>query len=108
MAEENQGTQGGGMSGGGMGAGGGTGGAGGPAGFEATRTHARQAAEGLKTAATDIATEYRGKAEQAWQDAQGRVRTFQDDGEQYVRENPTKAVFTALGVGFILGMIFRK
>jgi hypothetical protein len=31
---------------------------------------------------------------------------FQDDSKQYVRENPTKAVFTALGVGFVLGLIF--
>jgi len=36
------------------------------------------------------------------------VRTFQDDAEQYVRENPTKAVVTALGIGFVLGMIFRR
>ena len=93
-----------------MGAAGGAGGGGGAAagGLESTRTHARQAAEGLRTAATDIATEYRGKAEQAWEDAQVRARTFQEDGEQYVRENPTKAVFTALGIGFVLGVIFRK
>jgi ElaB/YqjD/DUF883 family membrane-anchored ribosome-binding protein len=25
-----------------------------------------------------------------------------------VRENPMKAVFTALGVGFMLGVIFRR
>jgi ElaB/YqjD/DUF883 family membrane-anchored ribosome-binding protein len=25
-----------------------------------------------------------------------------------VRENPTKAVFTALGIGFVLGLIFRR
>jgi ElaB/YqjD/DUF883 family membrane-anchored ribosome-binding protein len=66
-----------------------------------------------------VAGEYRGKAEQAWEDARGkaeqawgdakdRARTLQDDGEQYVRENPTKAVFTALGIGFVLGLIFRR
>ncbi len=106
MAEENLGTQG----GGGMGMGGtGTGG-----GSEAASTlgsskeHARRAAEDLKTAASSMAGEYRGKAEQAWGDAQERVRTFQEDGEAYVRENPTKAVFTALGVGFLLGIIFRR
>ena len=37
-----------------------------------------------------------------------RVRSFQDDSKQYVRENPTKAVFTALGVGFVLGFTFRR
>jgi len=25
-----------------------------------------------------------------------------------VRENPTKAIFTALGIGFVLGLIFRR
>ena len=66
-----------------------------------------------------MAHEYRGKAEQAWGDARDRAeeawgeatdraRTFQQDAEQYVRENPTKAVVTALGIGFVLGMIFRR
>jgi ElaB/YqjD/DUF883 family membrane-anchored ribosome-binding protein len=76
--------------------------------LESSRTHARQAAEDLKTAATHIAEEYRGRAEEAWGQARDRVRTFQEDSEQYVRDNPTKAVFTALGVGFILGLIFRR
>ncbi len=73
-----------------------------------SKTHARRAADDLKTAATQMAGEYRGKAEQAWEDASGRVRTFQEDGEQYVRDNPTKAVFTALGIGFMLGVVFRR
>ena len=103
MAEENQSNQGG---AGNAGAGTSTGGT--PARFESTRTHARQAAEDLRSAATEMAGEYRGKAEQAWQDAQSRARTLQEDGEQYIRENPTKAVFTALGIGFVLGLIFRR
>ena len=94
--------------------------------LQSSKTHARKAAEDLRSAAGDLksaagamAGEYRGKAEQAWGDARGkaeqawgdardRVRTFQEDAEQYVRENPTKAVFTALGIGFILGLIFRR
>jgi len=87
--------------------------------LESSKTHARKAAEDLRSAAGSIAGEYRGKAEQAWGDARGRAeqawgdardraRTFQDDAEQYVRENPTKAIFTALGVGFVLGLIFRR
>jgi ElaB/YqjD/DUF883 family membrane-anchored ribosome-binding protein len=76
--------------------------------LESSKQHARKAAEDLKSAAGAIAGEYRGKAEQAWGDATDRVRTFQEDAEQYVRENPTKAVFTALGIGFVLGLIFRR
>ena len=71
-------------------------------------THARKAAEDLRSAADAIAGEYRGKAEQAWDDVRARVRTFQEDADQYVREKPTKAVFTALGIGFVLGIIFRR
>ena len=76
--------------------------------LQSTRTHAQQAAEDLKSAAGETAGEYLGKAEQTWDDARARVRTLQQDAEQYVRENPTKAVFTALGIGFVLGMIFRR
>jgi ElaB/YqjD/DUF883 family membrane-anchored ribosome-binding protein len=76
--------------------------------LQSSRTHARQAAEDLKSAAGVMAEEYRGKAEQAWDDAKDRVRTFQQDADQYVRQNPTKAVVTALGIGFVLGLIFRR
>jgi ElaB/YqjD/DUF883 family membrane-anchored ribosome-binding protein len=87
--------------------------------FESSKTHVRKAAEDLKSAAGVMADdlksaagvmagEYRDKAEQVWDDARERARTLQEDGEQYVRENPTKAVFTALGIGFVLGLIFRR
>src|SRR5437879_12468757 len=66
-------------------------------------THARKAAEDLRSAAGAMADEYRGRAEEVWDDALHRVRSFQDDSKQYVRENPTKAVFTALGVRLVLG-----
>ena len=40
-------------------------------------------------------------------EAKERVRTLRQDGEDYVRKNPKKAVFTALGVGFVLGLIYK-
>ena len=76
--------------------------------LESSRTHARRAAEDLKSAAASMAEDYRDKATHAWDDAKVRVRTLQEDGEDYVRENPVKAVATALGVGFVLGLIFRR
>ena len=71
-------------------------------------THARKAAEDLGSAAGAMANEYLGRAEEVWDDALHRVRSFQDDSKEYVRKNPTKAVFTALGAGFVLGLIFRR
>jgi ElaB/YqjD/DUF883 family membrane-anchored ribosome-binding protein len=76
--------------------------------IESSKTHARRAAEDLKSAATSMAEDYRDKATQVWDDAKVRARTLQEDGEDYVRENPMKAVATALGIGFVLGLIFRR
>jgi len=72
----------------------------------ATQSH--KAAEDLHSAAGATAEEYRARGKEAWDDALQRVRSFQDDSKQYVRANPTKAVFTALGVGLVLGLIFRR
>ena len=71
-------------------------------------THIHKAAEDLRSAAGATADKYRARGKEVWDDALHRVRNFQDDSKQYVRENPTKAVFTALGVGFVLGLIFRR
>lgn len=76
--------------------------------LQSTSAHGQQAADDLKSAAGTIDAEHRDKPEQTWNDARGRVRTFHEDANQYVRENPTKAVFTALGAGFVLGLIFRR
>jgi ElaB/YqjD/DUF883 family membrane-anchored ribosome-binding protein len=70
--------------------------------------HARKVAEDLRSSAGAMADEYRGRLEEIRDDALHRIRSFQDDGKQYVRENPTKAVFTALAVGFVLGLMFRR
>ena len=74
-----------------------------------TDTHELQSTEtDSPQAAGAIAGEYRGKTERTWDDARDRVRIFQEDANQYVRENPTKTVFAALGIGFVLGLIFRR
>jgi ElaB/YqjD/DUF883 family membrane-anchored ribosome-binding protein len=65
-------------------------------------THVHKAAEDLRSAAGVTVDEYRARGKKVWDDALHRVRSFQDDSKQYVRENPTKAVFTALGVGFVI------
>jgi ElaB/YqjD/DUF883 family membrane-anchored ribosome-binding protein len=76
--------------------------------LQSTRTHGQQAAEDLKSAADAIAGKYSDKVEQTWDDVRDRGRMFQEDANQHVRENPTKTVFAALGIGFVLGLIFRR
>jgi len=87
--------------------------------LESGKTHAAQAAEDLRAAAEAKAAQLRAAAEQKAQDLRNRaeatyedVRTraenYRTDTEQWVRENPTRAVMTAIGVGFILGLIFRR
>jgi ElaB/YqjD/DUF883 family membrane-anchored ribosome-binding protein len=71
-------------------------------------THIHEAADDLRSAAGATAEEYRDRGKEVWGDALHRVRNFQDDSKQYVRENPTKVVFTALGIGLVLGLIFRR
>jgi ElaB/YqjD/DUF883 family membrane-anchored ribosome-binding protein len=64
-------------------------------------------AEELKSAAPGIVKDYTEQATTVFGEAKERVRTLREDGEDYVRKNPTKAVFTALGVGFVLGLIYK-
>ena len=67
-----------------------------------------KAQEDFRSAGGGTADENLARGKGVWDEALHHVRTFHDDTEQYVRENPAKAVFTALGVGFVLGLIFRR
>jgi ElaB/YqjD/DUF883 family membrane-anchored ribosome-binding protein len=69
---------------------------------------ARHTAEDLKSAAPAVAEKYTKKASKARDEAKERVRTLREDGEDYVRQNPMKAVLTALGVGYVLSFFFRR
>jgi ElaB/YqjD/DUF883 family membrane-anchored ribosome-binding protein len=76
--------------------------------FESGKTQTGSETDDLKTATRAKGSKYRVKAEQALGDAQKRVQSFQKEIEQEVREKPTKAVFTLLGIGVLLGLIFRR
>ena len=76
---------------------------------QSTHTHGQEVAEDLKATAAGMVEEYRDTAEQVWDDTKERVRTFKEDADDYVRENPTKTVLSALAIGFVLGLItFRR
>jgi ElaB/YqjD/DUF883 family membrane-anchored ribosome-binding protein len=69
---------------------------------------ASHTAEDLKSAVPAVAKDYTEKASTALDEAKKHVRTLREDAEDYVRTNPMKAVFTALGVGFMLGTTFKR
>lgn len=87
--------------------------------FDASKEHISAAArdlgdaasvkiEDLRSQAKAKADEVRDKANTAWGDASARAQTYQSETESYVRENPLKAIGIAVGIGFVLGVIFRR
>ncbi|MGE5214553.1 MAG: hypothetical protein ACM3NN_12780 [Nitrospirota bacterium] len=54
------------------------------------------------------ARKYRGQSGEVWEQARERVQNLKQDTDTYIRENPTKAVFTALAIGFVLGLIRHR
>jgi len=62
--------------------------------------------ENMRSTVASLPQDYTDQAKELNETKQ-RLRRLREDGEDYVRENPMKAVMTALGIGFVLGMIFR-
>ena len=67
-----------------------------------------KAAELRTVIAEDKFNEIRGKAEHHYSEARTRANSLRGESEQWIRENPTRAVLTAMGAGFIVGLMFRK
>jgi ElaB/YqjD/DUF883 family membrane-anchored ribosome-binding protein len=87
--------------------------------FQSGKSHATEAAREFREAAaakandlretlTERAGEYRERANRVWSDTSVRAHTLQEDGEDYIRENPLQAVGVALAAGFVLGLILRR
>ena len=72
------------------------------------RAAAEQRAQQLKSVAQEHAGEFRDYADQAFSDARDRYADLRTEGEKFVREKPMQAVFTAFGVGLVLGLILRR
>jgi ElaB/YqjD/DUF883 family membrane-anchored ribosome-binding protein len=75
---------------------------------EHIRQAAGQKADELRSAVQGKAQELKGSAETAWSDIRFRAKSWQAEGEAYVRDNPIKAVSMALGLGILLGLLLRK
>lgn len=72
------------------------------------KSEAMLRAEELKLAASGRAEMLRHNATEQWQDTRVRAKELQITAEDYIRENPTKCVLTALGAGFLIGLIVRR
>ncbi|MES2996607.1 MAG: DUF883 C-terminal domain-containing protein [Verrucomicrobiota bacterium] len=64
--------------------------------------------QNLKAAATDKAQHLKESATQQWQDGRTKAKELHVTAEDYIRQNPTKCVVSALGVGFLIGLIVRR
>jgi ElaB/YqjD/DUF883 family membrane-anchored ribosome-binding protein len=76
--------------------------------FESSKTHARTAASEMRDAATEAAREIKDRLGDIAGDWKEKAKGIHKEVETYVRENPTKSVLAAVGVGFVLGVIFRR
>ena len=81
----------------------------------AAASRASQLGERVERVASDVSADASERAEQlrqaaetGWEEAKVKMQDFMQEGEAYVRENPGKSVATALGVGFVLGLLFRR
>lgn len=72
------------------------------------RESATEKATALKSAATEKAQHIKESATEQWQDTRVKAKEFQVTAEDYIRQNPTKCVVSALGLGFLIGLIVRR
>ena len=69
---------------------------------------ATEKAEHYKAVATEKATQAKQSAQLQWDETRVKAKEMHVTAEDYIRQNPTKAVLGALGVGFLVGLITRR
>lgn len=72
------------------------------------RETAAERAAAFKAVATEKAQHLKESANCQWQDTRVKARELQVTAEDYIRQNPTKCVLSALGLGFLIGLIARR
>ena len=66
------------------------------------------AVEDVKAKGAAAADEVKAQAGVAYDEARKRVRTFREDSEEYVRQNPRESLVAALCAGFVAGLLIRR
>lgn len=72
------------------------------------RSRAGGLGEEIKARAATMGEETRVHAAAAYGQARAQARTWWNDGEQYVRENPRESLLAALCAGFVAGLLIRR
>lgn len=76
--------------------------------LQAAKTHAREAAGELRHAAEEKVVELRGAAEAKAQHFRTSAQEQMTELENYIRSYPAKSVLVSLGVGLLLGILWRR
>lgn len=69
---------------------------------------AAEQAEILRIAAAERAQRLQDSAAEQWRDTRVKGKEIQVTAEDYIRQNPTKCVVGALGLGILIGLIVRR
>jgi ElaB/YqjD/DUF883 family membrane-anchored ribosome-binding protein len=72
------------------------------------RETATERATAFKAVATEKAQHLKESAACQWEDTRVKARELQVTAEDYIRQNPTKCVLSALGLGFLIGLLARR
>lgn len=69
---------------------------------------ATEKAEHYKTVACEKVGHAKEVAQVQWRETSERAKELHVTAEDYIKQNPTKAVLGAMGVGFLIGLIMRR
>lgn len=72
------------------------------------RAAASEKASAFRAAASDKASQFKDTANEQWHDTRVKAKELHVTAEDYIRQNPTKCVLSALGAGFLIGLIVRR
>jgi ElaB/YqjD/DUF883 family membrane-anchored ribosome-binding protein len=72
------------------------------------RDAATEKASAFKASAAERAQHLKESATEQWEDTRVKAKELHVTAEDYIRQNPTKCVISALGLGFLIGLIVRR
>jgi ElaB/YqjD/DUF883 family membrane-anchored ribosome-binding protein len=74
----------------------------------ALKERAVESAQHFRETAVQKASALKTTATEQWDDTRVRAKELHVTAEDYIRQNPTKCVLSALGLGFLIGLIVRR